>query len=92
MCAAHVNNFSSNLVERVDFSDSRVVYKFFLINNNLGRFTLWHYYRRATQLGKFALWHNGRRTKPGLMHAPGGPFLESPGNFSGPKSNIQIEI
>ena len=33
MCAAHVNNFSSNLVERVDFSDSRVVYKFFLINN-----------------------------------------------------------
>ena len=21
-----------------------------------------------------------------------GPFLESPGNFSGPKSNIQIEI
>ena len=23
-CAAHVNNFSSNLVERVDFSDSRV--------------------------------------------------------------------
>ena len=24
MCAAHVNNFSSNLVERVDFIDSRV--------------------------------------------------------------------
>ena len=24
MCAAHVNNFSSNLVEHVDFSDSRV--------------------------------------------------------------------
>ena len=24
VCAAHVNNFSSNLVERVDFSDSRV--------------------------------------------------------------------
>ena len=23
---------------------------------------------------------------------PWGPFLESPGNFSGPKSNIQIEI
>ena len=22
----------------------------------------------------------------------GGPFLESPGNFLGPKSNIQIEI
>ena len=33
VCAAHFNNFSSNLVERVDFSDSRVVYKFFLINN-----------------------------------------------------------
>ena len=39
MCAAHVNNFSSNLVERVDFSDARVwrycglVYKFFKINN-----------------------------------------------------------
>ena len=26
-------NVSSNLGERVDFSDSRVVYKFFLINN-----------------------------------------------------------
>ena len=23
---------------------------------------------------------------------PRGPFLESPGNFSGPKTNIQIEI
>ena len=23
---------------------------------------------------------------------PWGPFLESPGNFTGPKSNIQIEI
>ena len=23
---------------------------------------------------------------------PRGPFLESPGNFSGPKANIQIEI
>ena len=23
---------------------------------------------------------------------PWGPFLESPGNFKGPKSNIQIEI
>ena len=22
----------------------------------------------------------------------GGPFLESPGNFAGPKSNIQIKI
>ena len=39
MCAARVNNFSSNLVERVDFSDARVwrycglVYKFFKINN-----------------------------------------------------------
>ena len=25
VCAAHVNNFSGNLVERIDFSDSRVV-------------------------------------------------------------------
>ena len=38
MCAAHVNNFSSNLVERVDFSDLRVVLLWaglyiFLINN-----------------------------------------------------------
>ena len=33
MCAAHINNFSSSLVERVGFSDSRVVYKFILINN-----------------------------------------------------------
>ena len=32
MCpAAHVNNVSSYLVERVDFSDSTVVYKFFLM-------------------------------------------------------------
>ena len=71
---------------------SQVMIKWRRRSSHLGRFTLWHYYRRATQLGKFALWHNGRRTKPGLMHAPGGPFLESPGNFSGPKSNIQIEI
>ena len=27
-----------------------------------------------------------------FVSRPGGPFLESPGNFSGPKSNIQIEI
>ena len=26
------------------------------------------------------------------MYQPRGPFLESPGNFTGPKSNIQIEI
>ena len=37
----------------------------------LGQFTLWHNGCRATQLGQFTLWHNGRRTKPGLMHAPG---------------------
>jgi len=29
--------------------------------------------------------------KPEHMRSSG-PFLESPGNFSGPKSNIQIEI
>ena len=29
-------------------------------------------------------WHTEKRTR--------GPFLESPGNFSGPKSNIQIKI
>ena len=39
--------------------------------SHLGRFTSWHNGCRATQLGKFTLWHNGRRTKPGLMHAPG---------------------
>jgi len=27
-----------------------------------------------------------------LFYRAWGPFLESPGNFSGPKSNIQIEI
>ena len=27
-----------------------------------------------------------------VFHRPWGPFLESPGNFTGPKSNIQIEI
>ena len=26
------------------------------------------------------------------LYVPWGPFLESPGNFTGPKSNIQIEI
>ena len=26
------------------------------------------------------------------LHVNRGPFLKSPGNFSGPKSNIQIEI
>jgi len=29
---------------------------------------------------------------PGNEVVPWGPFLESPGNFSGPKSNIQIEL
>ena len=38
---------------------------------HLGRFTLWHNGRRATQLCRFTLWHKGRRTKPGLMHARG---------------------
>ena len=78
VCAAHVNDFSSNLVECVDFNDlsgatvGRLVYKFFRINNielkcsfvayrqtnkswwasHLGRYTLWHNGRRATQLGK----------------------------------------
>ena len=34
VCATHVNNFSSNLVERVDFSGyCGLVYKFFQINN-----------------------------------------------------------
>ena len=28
----------------------------------------------------------------GDMFRPRGPFLESPGNLTGPKSNIQIEI
>ena len=55
--------------------------------SHLGRFTLWHNGRRATQLGKFTLWpdngyrarqlsrftllHKRSRTKPGLVHAPG---------------------
>ena len=29
---------------------------------------------------------------PFLISETRGPFLESPGNFTGPKSNIQIEI
>ena len=33
MCVRLTSMFSRNLVERVNFSDSRVVYKFFLINN-----------------------------------------------------------
>ena len=45
-----------------------------------------------------------KKKKPGLKFNPGlvltgfrttgprGPFLESPGNFSGPKSNIKMEI
>ena len=31
-------------------------------------------------------------TKGANNLVPRGPFLESPGNFSGPKSNIQIEV
>ena len=44
--------------------------------SHLGRFTLWHNGCRATQLGRFTLWHNGRRTKPGLMHAPGADIFQ----------------
>ena len=74
MCAAHVNNFSSNLVERVDFSDSRVALlwagfsKFFLINNiELKCSFAWcRKYQKSwsngaaiwPHLGRFALWHN----------------------------------
>ena len=38
--------------------------------------------------------HFGLSTKEGPEpgRLPWGPFLESPDNFSGPKSNIQIEI
>ena len=70
VCAAHVNNFSSNLVERVDFSDSRVVYKFFLINNRVKVFVcpvpkisqvMIKWCRRASHLGRFTLWNNDRR-------------------------------
>ena len=81
MCAAHVNNFSSNLVERVDFSDSIVVYKFFLINNVELKCSFVRCRnitghdqmapRRASHLGRFTLWRNGRGPKPGLMHVPG---------------------
>ena len=39
---------------------------------------------------KFAF---GPAKLPGLSRkGPWGPVLESPGNFSGPKSNIQIEV
>ena len=75
MFAAHINNFSSNLVECIDFSGSSALlwegHVFFRINNtelkwcrrasHLGRFTLWNSgRRRATQLGRFTLWHYGR--------------------------------
>ena len=52
---------------------SHVMMKWCRRASHLGRFTLWHNRRWASQLaGKFTLWHNGRQAKhPGLMHAPG---------------------
>ena len=52
---------------------SQVMVKWCRRASHLGRFTLWHNRRWASQLaGKFTLWHNGRQAKhPGLMHAPG---------------------
>ena len=52
---------------------SQVMMKWCHRASHLGRFTLWHYGRLASQLaGKFALWHNGRQAKQSvLMHAPG---------------------
>ena len=77
MCAAHVNNFSSNLVECIDFRDltgatlvtfvcpvpkiSQVMMKWRRRASHLGRSILWHYGRLVTQLSRFTLWHNGRR-------------------------------
>ena len=60
---AHINNFSSNLLERVDFSDSRVVYNFFLINNRVKVFVcpvpkisqvMIKWRCRASHLGRFS--------------------------------------
>ena len=54
---------------------SQVMMKWRCQTSHLGRFTLWHKGRRATQLGKFTLWNNGRRAKqPALMHAPSHTF------------------
>ena len=104
VCAAHVNNVSSNLVECIDFSGlsgATLGWSQFRINNielkcsfvqcrkdhkswwngaaelhisvdflcgitaaaqlhELGRFTLAHYGRLATQLSRFTFWHNKR--------------------------------
>ena len=49
---------------------------------------LWPFLISETGL-KFLIWTQGE-TGPG-NHSRG-PFLVSPGNFTGPKSNIQIEI
>ena len=45
----------------------------------------------------FRLLVSNALSRPKLRETPGsyktrGPFLESPSNFSGPKSNIQIEL
>ena len=41
------------------------------------------------------MWLSGKGIRPKnseFLFRARGPFLESPGNFSGPKSDIQIEI
>ena len=78
VCAAHVNNFSSNLVECVEFSDlsgATVSWfiRFFRINNielkcSFVRFRNYHksWWNGAAELHiSVTLWHNGRRaTQP----------------------------
>ena len=43
----------------------------------------------ALQIGLISIMDRALRP---IIEKAWGPFLESPGNFSGPKSNIQIEI
>ena len=66
MCAAHVNTFSSNLVERVDFIDSRValLWACLFVFPNQNNIELKCSFVRSNGAAKphisvLTLWHNG---------------------------------
>ena len=56
-----------------------------------------HFCGSGSYAGSEVIWELSLLLTPvddpdGSFFVPWGPFLESPGKFSGPKSNIQIEI
>ena len=88
-----VNNFSSNLVECIDFSGlggATVSWSRFFRINNIELKRRWASLQLA---GKFTLWHNGRRAKqPGLMHAPGVARIFQRKNEGLIQSNILLRV